>query len=207
MTINHGHDPHDGHAHAHDADAHGHDLGAKAVGAHQHAEHGHSHGDGPCAHADARRHQAPAALADAERLCRERGVRLTELRRSVLEALYQTHRPLGAYDLADILAARTAKRIAPITVYRVLEFLTEQGFVHRLVTRNAFIACPHQHGADDVTVFLICAQCGGVDEMESSAVNAAIGALLKQSHFAPAAKIVEIDGVCGHCQTPAVASA
>jgi len=181
MTIRHGHAQHD----AHHGD-HGH---------HDHSQHDHDH----CAHADARREQAPVAMAEAERLCRERGVRLTDLRRSVLAALYETHRPLGAYDLAEILAGQSGKRIAPVTVYRVLEFLTEQGFVHRLVTRNAFIACPHQHDAGDVTVFLICARCGGVDELESPAINAAIGDLLKTSQFTPAAKIVEIDGVCAHC--------
>lgn len=210
MTTNHGYD----HQKTHDAtgDAHDHGAHSHADGhGHQHLQeqghgHAHDHGHGDCAHADTRRSQAPAAMADAEKLCRERGVRLTDLRRSVLEALYETHRPLGAYDLADILAARTAKRVAPITVYRVLEFLTEQGFVHRLVTRNAFIACPHQHDADDVTVFLICSQCGGVDEMESRAVNTAIGDLLKKSRFASAAKIVEIDGICGHCQKPDAAT-
>lgn len=197
MTARHGHAHHDAHAHGHHAhgqDSHGHE-------AHSHGEPGahHNHGHGDCAHADVRRTQAPLAMAEAEKLCRERGVRLTDLRRSVLAALYETHRPLGAYDLADILAGQSGKRIAPVTVYRVLEFLTEQGFVHRLVTRNAFIACPHQHDAGDVTVFLICARCGGVDEMESQAINTAIGDLLKSSHFTPAAKIVEIDGVCAHC--------
>lgn len=192
MTSKQGHDHHAHGEHGHNHDGHDHDSHL-------------AHGDGDCAHADTRRKQAPRAMADAERLCRERGVRLTDLRRSVLAALYETHRPLGAYDLADILAGRTGKRIAPVTVYRVLEFLTEQGFVHRLVTRNAFIACPHQHDADDVNVFLICARCGGVDEVESSAITSAIGELLKKSHFTPAVKIVEIDGVCGHCHGPQAA--
>lgn len=189
MTSKLGHDHHHHGAHGHDDGGHDHSRG-------QHF------GDDNCAHADTRRQQAPHAMADAERLCRERGVRLTELRRSVLAALYETHRPLGAYDLAEILAGRTGKRIAPVSVYRVLEFLTEQGFVHRLVTRNAFIACPHQHDDDDVNVFLICARCGGVDEVESPAITTAIGELLKKSHFTPVAKIVEIDGICGHCHGP-----
>lgn len=177
---------------------HDHDHAA----AHHHS-HGHAgHADG-CAHATERALQAPAGLARAERLCRERGVRLTDLRRSVLEALYETHRPLGAYDLAEALAARTGRRVAPITVYRVLEFLTEQGFVHRLVTRNAFIACPHDHCDGDVTMFLICTRCGGVDEVESSGINAAIGDALQRSGFRPSAKIVEIDGTCAHCQLAA----
>ncbi|MGV2979461.1 Fur family transcriptional regulator [Camelimonas sp. ID_303_24] len=192
MTIRHGHAQHGAHQQGDDGR---HDHGQPTHAQHAHGAHDHAQ----CAHADARRRQAPIAMAEADRLCRERGVRLTDLRRSVLAALYETHRPLGAYDLAEILAGQSGKRIAPVTVYRVLEFLTGQGFVHRLVTRNAFIACPHQHDAGDVTVFLICARCGGVDELESPAINTAIGDLLKTSQFTPAAKIVEIDGICAHC--------
>src|SRR5262245_4161228 len=69
-------------------------------------QHAHRHDD-DCAHATERATQAPQALSDAERVCRDRGARLTTIRRQVLESLYDTHRPLGAYDLAESLAART----------------------------------------------------------------------------------------------------
>jgi Fur family zinc uptake transcriptional regulator len=117
-----------------------------------------------------------------------------------LESLYDTHRPLGAYDLAESLAARTRRRIAPITVYRALEFLLEQGLVHRLVTKNAFVACPHQHGRHDVVAFLICEKCGGVDEAALPGVNAALDGILTKGRFAPREQIVEIAGLCAHCQ-------
>ena len=65
-------------------------------------------------------------MADAARLCRERGVRLTPLRARVLEIVWRSHRPSGAYDILAVLAAE-GRSAAPPTVYRALDFLLEQG--------------------------------------------------------------------------------
>jgi Fur family transcriptional regulator, zinc uptake regulator len=162
-----------------------------------------THQHDACAHAARRAADAPLALSAAEDSCRERGVRLTAIRRDVLTALYDTHRPLGAYDLAAALAARTQRRIAPITIYRALEFLIEQGFIHRLATRNAFVACPHRHGPDDLVAFLICETCGGVDEAASPDVGAALGRVLAKAGFAPHVRVIEIAGLCAHCRPEA----
>src|SRR3954471_10221515 len=97
-----------------------------------------------CAHATHQAERAGKALAQAEAICRAHGARLTPIRRKVLEALYATHKPMGAYDLAEILGPR-GRRLAPITVYRALDFLIEQGFVHRLASQNAYIASPNAH--------------------------------------------------------------
>ena len=85
------------------------------------------------------------------------------MRRRVLEALLASHAPLGAYELIDRLAEQGA-RPAPITIYRALDFLREQGLVHRIESRNAFIACVHNHASGDPVVFLICEKCGAVGE-------------------------------------------
>jgi len=69
---------------------------------------------------------ASDAIAHAEAICAARKERLTPIRRRVLEALLASHAPLGAYELIDRLAARAA-RPAPITIYRALDFLREQG--------------------------------------------------------------------------------
>src|SRR5260370_35235280 len=87
------------------------------------------------------------ALAHAEALCAERGQRLTPMRRKVLEILAASHKPLGAYEIMDE-AAHAGPRPAPITVYRGLEFLRENGFVHRIESRNAFLACVGNHRSD-----------------------------------------------------------
>src|SRR3954465_8818174 len=66
------------------------------------------------------------ALAHAEALCIKRGERLTSMRRHVLEGLSGSPKPLGAYEIIDLVAAR-APRPAPVTIYRALDFLTAQG--------------------------------------------------------------------------------
>jgi Fur family transcriptional regulator, zinc uptake regulator len=156
--------------------------------------------DGTCAHAAHQSKRAGGALASAEAACRARGARLTPMRREVLEALYATHRPLGAYDIADVLARKSGRKLAPITIYRALDFLLEQGLAHRLASRNDFIACPHGHGAGDLVAFLICETCGGVDEMSSSGVAGAISALLAGEGFEPHLQVLEISGRCAHCR-------
>ena len=68
-------------------------------------DHDHAHHD--CAHAHDQAARAPAALAAAEECCARRGEKLTPLRRSVLAALYASHRPVSAYDLIERIAADT----------------------------------------------------------------------------------------------------
>ena len=82
-------------------------------------------------------------LSHAETLCRQRKQRLTPMRRQVLNALAASHRPIGAYEIMERVAA-DGTRPAPITVYRALDFLIEQGLVHRIESRNAFLACAHR---------------------------------------------------------------
>ena len=109
------------------------------------------------------------ALTHAEALCAKRGERLTPMRRHVLEVLAASHKPLGAYEIIDLVAAR-GPRPAPITIYRALDFLTAQGLVHRIESRNAFLACINNHASDAPVVFLICEHCGAVGEAPSAAV-------------------------------------
>ncbi len=162
------------------------------------AHHDHHH-DHACAHAAHQAQAAQGALAQAESACRARGVRLTRIRRAVLEALYATHRPMGAYDLVEALRRDGERALAPVTVYRALDFLMEQGLAHRLASRNAFVACPHGHAPSDLVAFLICEACGGVDELSSEPLSAALSGLLARERFAPRTQVLEIAGRCSHC--------
>lgn len=139
------------------------------------------------------------ALARAEAICRAHGVRLTRIRRTVLEALCSTSRPLGAYELADLLATG-ARRMAPITVYRALDFLIEQGLAHRLASRNAYIATVDSNGTQEATAYLICEDCGSVEEASSAAFAGALSDLLSRAGFEPKAKMLEVAGRCSHCR-------
>jgi Fur family transcriptional regulator, zinc uptake regulator len=140
------------------------------------------------------------AMAHAEALCTARAERLTPTRRQVLEALAASHRPLGAYEIIDRLAVR-GPRPAPITVYRALDFLLDQGLVHRIESRNAYIACISRHQAGAMMVFLLCDLCGAVGEAPSAAVAKSLLAAAKSAGFTPKTPVVEIPGVCAHCRT------
>jgi Fur family zinc uptake transcriptional regulator len=161
--------------------------------------HDHVHSD--CAHAQDQAARAPAALAAAEACCARRGERLTPLRRTVLEALYASHRPVSAYDLIERIAANGQKPPAPVTIYRTLDFLRAQGFIHRLESLNAFIACPSTHHPGETVVFMICETCGGVDEAGSDAVSDGLNAIAARQGFAAARSVIEMTGRCGHCRT------
>ena len=142
---------------------------------------------------------ASDAISHAEAICAARKERLTPIRRRVLEALLASHQPLGAYELIDRLAAHAA-RPAPITIYRALDFLREQGLVHRIESRNAFIACVHNHADHDPVVFLICERCGAVGEAASAAVAETIKTASRAAGFTPKTPVIEISGVCAHCK-------
>ena len=142
---------------------------------------------------------ASTAIAHAEAICAARAQRLTPIRRRVLEALLASHQPLGAYELIDKLAARGA-RPAPITIYRALDFLREQGLVHRIESRNAFIACVQNHDSGDPVVFLICEKCGAVGEAASAAVADTIKSASRAAGFTPKTPVIEISGICAHCK-------
>jgi Fur family transcriptional regulator, zinc uptake regulator len=138
------------------------------------------------------------AIAHAEAICSERKERLTPVRRRVLEALLTSHAPLGAYELIDRLAV-DGPRPAPITIYRALDFLREQGFVHRIESRNAFIACVHHHATGDPVVFLICERCGAVGETAGATVALTIRTASRAAGFTPKTPVIEIFGTCAHC--------
>jgi Fur family zinc uptake transcriptional regulator len=139
------------------------------------------------------------AMAVAEAVCAQRGQRLTPIRRKVLSALLGSHKPLGAYEIIDRLAPK-GPRPAPITAYRALEFLRENGLVHRIESRNAFIACVHNHSVGALVVFLICEQCGAVGEASSAEVTATLTSAARAAGFTPKSPVIELTGICTHCR-------
>ncbi|GAB6841984.1 Fur family zinc uptake transcriptional regulator [Methylorubrum rhodinum] len=155
---------------------------------HHHEE---RHGCGQC---------AEGATERAARLCQARGLQFTPLRRDVLAVVAAEGRPLGAYDIAERLSGQGGRRVAAVSVYRALDFLTEQGLVHRISSRNAFVSCGHDHGAGASLVFLICRNCGGIDEMTAPAVESALDATLARAGFTPRSRILEVEGECGACR-------
>ncbi len=144
-------------------------------------------------------HGGETALNAALAFCRNEGLALTPSRRRVLEILAREGRPLGAYDLIDRVAEVTGKRLAPISIYRALDFLLENSLIHRLASRNAYLACDHGHARETPIAFLICDVCGDVIEANSTALRGAIAELAKNAHFVPRAQVMEVAGLCRVC--------
>lgn len=143
-------------------------------------------------------HCVQAALATADRLCQASGARLTPLRRCVLELVWNSHKPLGAYELLDRLTAEGHKP-APPTVYRALEFLLEQKLVHRIASRNAFVGCSHP-GAVHSGYFLLCECCGNAEEMaDNRALVSAVEKAVAMAGFTVHGQTLELTGICRHC--------
>lgn len=147
----------------------------------------------------AARKTSAGLLIRAERLCRDKNLRFTPMRRRVLEELATSAEPLTAYDLAD--RVRDQKRVAPVTVYRALEFLLEAKLIHRIVIRNAYTPCDHAPHHDDTPIFLVCTRCGTVEEMPSESFAHDLSASLAEVGFRPKARVFEIEGECVRCQT------
>lgn len=144
------------------------------------------------------RHDAKGFVHAVERACRERGLRLTPLRREVLELVADAHKPVKAYDLLDHLR-ESHGNAAPPTVYRALDFLLEQGFIHKLESVNAFVSCHHPTEAHQVP-FLICDVCHSAFEVCDEHVAELIEAQAQQLGFRPLAQTLEVHGVCKHCR-------
>ena len=142
---------------------------------------------------------AADALAHAEALCAKRAQRLTPIRRQVLEVLLGSHKPLGAYEIIEHAGGKNT-RPAPITVYRALNFLRMQGLVHRIESRNAFVACVNNHANGDLVVFLICERCGEVGEAPATTVAENLKIAARAAGFTPKTPVIEIGGVCAHCR-------
>jgi Fur family transcriptional regulator, zinc uptake regulator len=142
---------------------------------------------------------AADAIAHAEALCAERGERLTPMRRRVLEVLAASHKPLGAYEIIEQIGGK-GPRPAPIKIYRALDFLRENGLVHRIESRNAFLACVRDHACDASVAFLICDQCGAVGEAPAAAVASSLAAAARSAGFTPKLSVIEITGTCAHCR-------
>ena len=157
-----------------------------------------------CTHSDIASCTLPSSeqvanfLDQAEALCDKRKLRFTKLRKQVLELVCKAEQPVGAYHLLDELR-QSGRSAAPPTVYRALDFLLEQGLVHRLATNNTYLACAHpQH--PHAAVFLVCSHCGHTQEVHTAGVIDQLRQQADEFDFTIAHATVEVTGLCSHCR-------
>lgn len=137
-------------------------------------------------------------LTQAEAICLQRNVRLTPQRLEVLRLMSQHQGAISAYDLLDLLRA-SEPQAKPPTVYRALDFLLEQGFVHRVESTNSFVVCLHFEKPCHTSAMLICDRCGSVTEQQAEGVESILKSLALSSGFTLTHSVIEAHGLCGDC--------
>ncbi|NBD95861.1 MAG: transcriptional repressor [Gammaproteobacteria bacterium] len=136
-------------------------------------------------------------IREVEQRCRQRGLRLTPTRKRVLELVLSAEGPVKAYDLLDKLKAEQPNA-APPTVYRALEFLLENHFIHRLESLNAFVSCFHPAESHQGQ-FLICDGCQAVIEIHDPGLTRQLREAAEHEDFHPERQVLEIYGLCNDC--------
>lgn len=138
-----------------------------------------------------------SALARAEAMCEKNNLRLTDIRKKVLELVWQSHKPIKAYDLLAQLSTENFVEKPP-TVYRALQFLLDNHMIHRIESCNGYVGCTYDHSKAD-SKFLICNLCNEVEELHEPKVNQTLTDTSKKLGFIPDQFNVEIHGTCSRC--------
>ena len=143
---------------------------------------------------------AAGFIAVVERVCRERGLRLTPIRANVLRLIAEAGKPVKAYELLELVrAGKGVGADAPPTVYRALDFLMANGFVHKLSSVNSFVACHHPSSNQHSVPFLICDRCHSAVELEDRDIVRQLEARARELGFKPQAQTLEVHGLCADC--------
>ncbi len=137
------------------------------------------------------------SLRQAEEICQQRGARLTAHRRTVLELLHSSERPLSAYEILEQMRATTPNPSPPI-VYRALDFLLDQGLAHKIESLHAYMGCSHP-GHTHCSQFLICDDCGKTSEIENPEIRQGLESAEARAGFTTKRPVVEVLGTCAHC--------
>lgn len=135
-------------------------------------------------------------LQAARRLCEARGAQWTPQREDVLRRLLEGGGTRKAYDLLAELQAERGK-VAPTTLYRVLDFLVEHGLVHHVASSSAYVVCATPDHAHEPAVFVACGRCGAAREVPGGRPARSLLQALRAAGFH--GHELEVRGHCTAC--------
>ncbi|MBU1252764.1 transcriptional repressor [Qipengyuania sp. DY56-A-20] len=143
-------------------------------------------------------HSGEDLTAAAQRTLTDAGEQWTGMRASVFEELASHERPASAYDIADNLSASRGKRVAPNSVYRILDLFVRTNLANRIESANAYLVNTHP-GCRHDCIFLICDDCGKASHLDDRRVTDALRAAGHDAGFAAVRPVVELRGLCESC--------
>jgi len=137
-------------------------------------------------------------LKKAKNYCELNKHRLTEPRLAVLQIIALSEKPLGAYEILEILG-QTIKNPKPPTAYRAIEFWQKHGFIHRIESLNAFVSCHADHNHKG-SQFMVCNDCGQVEEIHLCHLPIDLKQKINSNGFKTNSWNLEVKGQCEECQ-------
>jgi Fur family transcriptional regulator, zinc uptake regulator len=145
-------------------------------------------------------HHSPAHQTEAAQAVFEAaGEQWTEIRAAVYDVIIGADAPLSAYDIADRMSARLTRRVAPNTIYRILELFLAHNIVSRIESKNAYVACAHPDAKEDC-IFLVCERCGITSHQDDVDIGRKVRDVAHISGFLARRPVIEIHGLCAACQ-------
>ena len=124
---------------------------------------------------------------------------LTKNQQTVLNILEKSTEPLKAYAILFDIQKKGIK--SPLQVYRALDKLIEIGKVHKIESRNSYIACKHEGcNAKTSTAFLICERCDKVTELKRNNLLSYFSKQAEKDNFKYSKHNLEIYGLCKDCK-------
>ncbi len=126
------------------------------------------------------------------------GEQWTSMREAVFTELAKHERPASAYDIADNLSASRGKRVAPNSIYRILDLFVAKNLALRVESSNAYLANTHP-GCEHDCIFLVCDECGEAKHVDDEDVSRTVRALAAAKKFKAERPVLEIRGLCEMC--------
>jgi len=95
---------------------------------------------------------------------------LSKNQQIIFDIIHNSSEPLKAYSILFNVQKKGIK--APLQVYRALDKLVKIGKIHKIESRNAFIACQNSScQISKATAFSICESCENVSEISNSKLS------------------------------------
>ena len=124
---------------------------------------------------------------------------LSKNQKIVLDYIEKANQPLKAYSILFNVQKKGLK--APPQVYRALDRLVEIGKVHKIESKNAFVACKNSNCTiSNATAFSICDSCEKVTEISNPKLSKYLSDYQDNSGMKYNKYNLEFFGLCKKCR-------
>lgn len=120
------------------------------------------------------------------------------MRASIFDALATFEKPASAYDIADLVSKNREKRVAPNSVYRILDLFVKTNLARRVESANAYIANSHPGCLHDC-IFLVCDNCGSATHIDDDSLSNSVRKAAEKAGYADVRPVIEVRGKCSDC--------